>query len=174
MLRHHHDTGREGIVSGLLGGIAVAVWFLILDALAGRALYTPNVLGQVVVFRNLDPVVDTLSASAILAYTALHFIAFIAFGTVVAVLIRMATHQPYFRIAMLILLVAFEFFFAFFMLMLSEVTAQAFPFWAVLTANGLAILFMGVYFYRMHPALRRALRRVPLGTVPEEHEPKHQ
>jgi glycopeptide antibiotics resistance protein len=144
---------------------------LFLDAIAGRALYTPNVLGQVVVFRNLEPVTGSLDITAILAYTAVHLIAFIAFGLVVARLMRLATHQPYFRIAILILLVTFEFFFAFFMLMLSEITAQAFPFWAVLTANGLAILAMGIYFYQKHPALITALRRVPLGTIPDEHEP---
>ena len=171
MLRHHHAIGKEGLVSGLLGGSAVAVWFLLLDAIAGRALYTPNVLGQVVVFRNLEPVTDRLDIAAILAYSAIHFISFIVFGLAVAVLMRLATNQPYFRIAMLILLVTFEFFFAFFMLMLSEITAQAFPFWVVLTANGLAILSMGIYFYRKHPALIDALRSVPLGTIPDEHEP---
>jgi hypothetical protein len=171
MLRHHDATVKEGLVSGLLGGTAVAVWFLLLDVIAGRAFYTPNVLGQVVVFRNLEPVTDSLDITAIVAYTAVHFIAFIGFGLAVATLIRLATHQPYFRIAMLILLVTFEFFFAFFMLMLSEITKHAFPFWVVLTANGLAILSMGIYFYRKHPALIAALRQVPLGTIPDEHEP---
>jgi hypothetical protein len=171
MLRHDGTIGKQGVVSGLLGGSAVAVWFLLLDVVAGRALYTPNVLGQVVVFRNVEPVTTSLDLAAIVAYTAVHFIAFIALGLVVATLMRLATDQPYFRIAIVILLVTFEFFFAFFMLMLSEITAQAFPFWAVLTANGLAILAMGVYFYRRHPALIAALRRVPLGTIPDEHEP---
>ena len=172
MLRDNTVAVREGLVAGLLGGSAVAVWFLLLDLLAGRALHTPNVLGQVVVFRNLEPATTSLDISAILTYTLVHFIAFIALGFVVATLLRLATHQPYFRIAILILLVTFEFFFAFFMLMLSEITAQAFPFWAVLTANGLAILAMGIYFYLKHPALILALRRVPLGTIPDEHEPR--
>ncbi|NNG14965.1 MAG: hypothetical protein HKM89_00705 [Gemmatimonadales bacterium] len=171
MIRHHQDTVKEGLVSGLLGGTAVAVWFLVLDVIAGRAFYTPSVLGQVVVFRNVEPVTTGLDIPAILAYTAVHFIAFIAFGLVVATLMRLATDQPYFRIAILILLVTFEFFFAFFMLMLSEITKQAFPFWVVLTANGLAIISMGIYFYRKHPALIKALRQVPLGTIPDEHEP---
>src|ERR671931_209519 len=36
---------EEGIVAGLLGAATIAVWFLILDAIQGRPLYTPTVLG---------------------------------------------------------------------------------------------------------------------------------
>ena len=35
----------EGIVAGLIGAATVAVWFFILDAIQGRPLYTPTVLG---------------------------------------------------------------------------------------------------------------------------------
>ena len=36
---------EEGIVAGLIGAATIAVWFLILDAIQGRPLYTPTVLG---------------------------------------------------------------------------------------------------------------------------------
>ena len=42
------DTSRiydEGIVAGLLGAATIAIWFLILDMIQGRPLYTPTVLG---------------------------------------------------------------------------------------------------------------------------------
>ena len=36
---------QEGIIAGTLGAATIALWFLVLDILAGRPLYTPNVLG---------------------------------------------------------------------------------------------------------------------------------
>jgi len=35
---------QEGMIAGVIGAIAVAVWFLLLDTAAGRPLYTPTVL----------------------------------------------------------------------------------------------------------------------------------
>ena len=39
-------TLREGITAGVLGATAVAVWFLILDTVAGRPFATPSMLGS--------------------------------------------------------------------------------------------------------------------------------
>lgn len=36
---------EEGIVAGLIGAATIAIWFLILDTIQGRPLYTPTVLG---------------------------------------------------------------------------------------------------------------------------------
>ena len=35
----------EGIRAGLVGASIIALWFLIVDTIAGRPLYTPTVLG---------------------------------------------------------------------------------------------------------------------------------
>ena len=40
-----HRTLREGLTAGVLGATAVAVWFLILDTIAGRPFATPSMLG---------------------------------------------------------------------------------------------------------------------------------
>src|SRR5438067_2400125 len=40
-----HAVYAEGIRAGLVGAATIAVWFLLLDTIAGRPLYTPNVLG---------------------------------------------------------------------------------------------------------------------------------
>src|SRR3989449_5423278 len=36
---------QEGLIAGLVGAATIAVWFLLLDSLSGRPLYTPTVLG---------------------------------------------------------------------------------------------------------------------------------
>ncbi|MGH8069924.1 MAG: hypothetical protein ACRERE_32715, partial [Candidatus Entotheonellia bacterium] len=38
-------TYKEGFVAGLIGAATIMAWFLILDAIQGRPLYTPTVLG---------------------------------------------------------------------------------------------------------------------------------
>src|SRR5436190_19474547 len=42
---------QEGLIAGLIGAATIAVWFLILDSLSGRPLYTPTVLGRALVRR---------------------------------------------------------------------------------------------------------------------------
>jgi hypothetical protein len=41
------DILLDGLFTGMIGAIAVAVWFLVLDVAAGRPLFTPNLLGNV-------------------------------------------------------------------------------------------------------------------------------
>ncbi len=42
--RHNH--WREGALTGIIGATALAVWFLIVDLIAGQPFYTPTVLGR--------------------------------------------------------------------------------------------------------------------------------
>ena len=37
---------REGFIAGLIGAGAVALWFLIVDMIAGRPFFTPAMLGS--------------------------------------------------------------------------------------------------------------------------------
>ena len=37
---------REGFIAGLIGAGAVALWFLIVDTIAGRPFFTPAMLGS--------------------------------------------------------------------------------------------------------------------------------
>ncbi|MBA2458308.1 MAG: hypothetical protein H0V43_05030, partial [Gemmatimonadales bacterium] len=48
---------------------------------------------------------------------------------------------------------------------LSQRTNELFPFWAVVAANTLAAVSMGVYLWVRHPRLRRAIRDTPLGAA---------
>ena len=41
------DVALDGLFAGMIGALTVAVWFLVLDIAAGRPLYTPALLGQV-------------------------------------------------------------------------------------------------------------------------------
>ena len=50
-----HSTIREGLVTGVLGAAAVALWYLVVDAAAGRPFHTPNALGGVLFRGDASP-----------------------------------------------------------------------------------------------------------------------
>src|SRR3954471_16249644 len=40
-----HSPTREGTLAGIIGAASVALWFLIVDSIAGRPFFTPAILG---------------------------------------------------------------------------------------------------------------------------------
>lgn len=166
MTRHHHSSWQEGMDAGIIGGLVVAAWFLVLDLVSGRPFMTPSVLGQIVLFGESEPQLTPPVFGAILLYTVVHFVLFVLLGMVVAKLVHWAVESPLWRYALLALFVVFEFSFYSLMYLLFAATREIFPFWAVLVANTLAAAAMATYFWRTHPSLRRSLERVPLGAAP--------
>jgi hypothetical protein len=75
MAERSHSIPAEGTDVGIIGGLAVALWFLVLDTIAGKPLLTPSLLGQVVLMGDPTPETDSIIFGAILLYTAFHFIA---------------------------------------------------------------------------------------------------
>ena len=80
------DTARfyqEGIVAGVIGAVTVALWFLVVDSLHGRPLYTPTVLGTALFSREpaLGPL-DTLPVSLdmVAMFTWAHGLVFAVIG----------------------------------------------------------------------------------------------
>src|SRR3972149_6560172 len=95
---------REDVVAGLLGAVVVAVWFLLIDAIEGEVFRTQRLLGTGILGQ-------TGALAAILAYSAVHGLAFVAVGIVGALLIAGAARQPPFVFALVIFFTAFEVFF---------------------------------------------------------------
>lgn len=160
------SPGEDGTWVGLIGATVVAVWFLILDVAAGHPLRTPSVLGQVLLMGRDRPDVATTDFTGVILYTAFHMVVFLAFGFVLAYLVRWALSNHFIRYALIPLFLAFALFFVVVVLMLGEETRSLFPVWSVLAANTLAALCMGYYLWRNHPELRRALQETPLGAAP--------
>src|SRR5437867_8737445 len=85
---------REGFVAGLIGAGAVALWFLIVDVIAGRPFFTPAMPGSAVFWGVRDPALVVIEYSRIIGYTMIHVSAFIIVGTVVAALAAEAEVAP--------------------------------------------------------------------------------
>ena len=50
-----HSTIREGVVTGAIGGVIVAVWYLLVDTASGRPFHTPNLVGKIFFRGDLAP-----------------------------------------------------------------------------------------------------------------------
>jgi uncharacterized membrane protein YphA (DoxX/SURF4 family) len=155
-----HRVLREGVMAGVIGATAIAVWFFLVDLLAAPALFTPTTLGRAV-FSVLGAVPEAESPIVhVLAYTAFHYAAFIAVGIVAAVMVRLAGDEPSVLLGFAILFVAFEVGFYAFVAVLSQVTPLGqLAWWQVMLGNLIAAAAMGFYLLRAHPVLREQLRR---------------
>jgi hypothetical protein len=166
MAERSHSIGSEGTDVGIIGGLTVAVWFLILDTIAGHPLRTPSLLGQVVLMGDATPDTGNIVFGAILLYTAFHFVIFALLGMGLVALVHWGIENPVVRYALLPVFLAFEVLFYGLLEVLSEGTGELFPFWAVVSANTLAAFAMGLYLWIRHPAFRRSIRDTPLGAAP--------
>lgn len=166
MADRSHSVPGEGTDVGIIGGLAVAVWFLLLDSIAGQPLQTPSLLGQVILFRERSPDTSGVVLGAFLMYTAVHFLIFALIGMGLVALVHWAIDNPIVRYALLPIFLVFEVLFYGLLAVLSERTNELFPFWAVIAANTLAAISMGLYLWYRHPALRRSIRETPLGAAP--------
>lgn len=153
---------REGIITGLLGGAVVATFYLIIDIFRHQPLITPSVLGQGFIL-HVPVTPEAVDIGAVAAYTVFHFGAFVAFGLLLAALVRSSETSSLARYAVLQVLVAFVVFFYGLLWVGSEVVRGMFSFIGVLAANALAGVVMVTWLWRHHPALRAAMSRTPLG-----------
>lgn len=155
---------REGIVAGIVGATVVAVWFLVVDGIAGRPLYTPEVLGRgaLGIFgRERSGIVNSGGDSAALVvavYTAIHYVMFMVVGVVAAAIVRAGEHEPGLLAGALILFVAIEIgIYGLSALLAESPLLGTLAWYQIGIANLLAALAMGTYLWRRHPALGRRL-----------------
>jgi hypothetical protein len=149
---------RDGLVAGILGATAVALWFLGLDVIYRHAFATPEALGRGLL-RILGPQGREGSAVFVVVYTIFHYAAFIAAGLLVAVIVHFAEREPGVLAGAMMLFVAFEIGFYALSSALSESPMFGVLGWAqVATGNLIAAIVMGIYMWRTHPDLGRELK----------------
>src|SRR6266850_816540 len=157
MASERRSVLREGIVAGLIGAAVVAVWFFVYDLARGRPFHTPSLLGAFVFYGADTPAPAEPALGAILGYTVLHGLAFIAFGVIAASLMAVSEREPALFVGFIILFACFEaFFFAMVQVFGLSKTGEL-TWWSVLMGNLLASVAMLWYFFRLHRALPRTL-----------------
>jgi hypothetical protein len=158
-----HSVVREGVVAGLMGATAVAVWFFVVDLIGGRPLFTPTTLGEGLL--SIFGSAPEPQFMKIIAYTIFHYAVFILVGMLAVFLVHAGERTASVLAGSMILFVAFELGFYGMVALLQETVLGNFAWYQILAGNLLAAILMGTYLWRGHPAARRSLVRALEGTA---------
>ena len=74
------DYFLEAVYAGIFGGSAVAIFFLLVDILNGQPLFTPSLLGSVLVLGADATDVAAVRLDAVFYFSIIHVTAFTALG----------------------------------------------------------------------------------------------
>ena len=154
---------REGFISGMIGAGAIAIWFLIIDTLAGHPFFTPSMLGSALFWREMDTSSMQVVFARVVAYTMVHVVAFILVGMLAAALAGAVEKAPATLFLVIVFFAVFEFGFYVVVAVLAQPILGALAWWNVAIGNGLAGIGMGYYLWRLHPKLKAELAAHPLG-----------
>ena len=158
---------REGFIAGLIGAAAVALWFLVVDLIAGRPFFTPAMLGSAVFWGVRDPALVVVEYSRIIGYTMIHLSAFIVMGTIAALLAAEVEITPPSFYLVVVFFAIFEFGFYVTVAVLAQPLLGSLAWWNVAIGNAIAASGMGYYLWREHPKIAQTLKLHPLGETNE-------
>ena len=146
---------KEGVIAGLIGATAIAIWFFFVDAVAGEALFTPRTLGYALV-SIFGPVPEQQSALLLIAiYTIFHYAAFVVVGMIAAMIVELAKEEPSILMGFVVLFAAIEVgFYALVGLLQQATPLGSLAWYNVMVGNLLAAATMGLYLLRAHPILK--------------------
>jgi hypothetical protein len=147
---------REGLWIGTVGAVVVALWFLLLDGLAGVPLRTPSALGGLVFAGETHGAELPVNMAWVWGYSAVHLAIGIVLGIVMAAASAAVDRSPPLVVATILAFVSFEAF----MLGVVGLVSVFLPhgWFAVAVANLLAAGTMVTLIWFRHPVLAEALR----------------
>jgi hypothetical protein len=141
----------QGVLAGLFGALLLAAFFLYVDTVNGRPLFTPTLLAAALLGRSVAAP-ETLAPSLplTLLFTAVHGLVFVAVGVGVAELLRFARVRSRGLTVVLVFGILCVTFFAF-AAQVSAVGPRAVAVRDALLGNAVAALAMGAYLARNLP-----------------------
>lgn len=144
---------REGTIAGTIGATVIAVWFLIVDLIAGQAFFTPSTLGRGLL-GVLGPV-DQGTFVLVAVYTVFHYAAFVVLGLTASMIVNYARREPSILLGFVVLFAATEVGFYALVGLLHQATPLGTLAWYnVMIGNLLSAAAMGTFLVRRHPELR--------------------
>jgi hypothetical protein len=149
----------NSIYTGLIGYLAVSLFFLVLDPLLGRGLlYTPALLGSALFYGLSDPAALAIRPGPVIAYNGAHLVVFLVLGLVVGELTYASVRlrqQAWYLITMLAILVLGHLYVA--LWVLTEPVRSALPIWMLTVAGLVAVAAMVMCLLVIYPQLREQL-----------------
>jgi hypothetical protein len=169
-----HSTVREGVITGAIGALIVALWFFIVDTAGGQPFHTPNLLGRIFFRGDLSPGASRVVPHIVLGYTVLHLVFFALVGMGLTLLVHLASRNIALRMGVWIGLVVAFGLFAGLTYMLAAGTGERLSPWTTVSGGLMGILGMAGYLWRRHPRLGRSFDEAALGdeVVPPPHPPE--
>jgi len=155
------DIIREGVLAGIVGAVAVAAWFLVVDLVQGRPFFTPAALGSALFLGAGDLAMVEVTFWTVLGYSVFHLAAFIGVGLVATVIVTEAEDRPPLILAIMLLFVVFEALFLGLLAVVAEFLLGPLAWWSIALGNLVAVLAMGYFLWVKHPKLKAALREDP-------------
>jgi hypothetical protein len=147
---------KEGVLCGLVGAAALALWFLIVDMVAGQPLHTPAALGAGL-FRGVEAGRAATTGgepALILGYTLFHVMVFAVAGVILSHAAEMIEREP--AVVLVVFFALFVFFeFAYFVFAVAFVqrVLDSLSWAALLVGNAVAAGAMAGFLYWRHPRL---------------------
>lgn len=150
-------TLREGVIVGLIGAAVVAGWFLVLDLVIGRLLFTPGALGSALFLGAGGPDEVRITAGTVLGYTFVHLAVFLLAGTIFAALVGQAEKQTAVLMGVMLFFVATLTFAVGAMAILASWVLAELTWWGIAMGNLLAAAAMAAFLWMRHPRLARRM-----------------
>jgi hypothetical protein len=164
MAERPHNFLREGIITGFIGATSIAVWFLIVDTIAGHPFATPIFLGKGVVSVLGKNMMGDTAFTQVLGYTVFHYLAFFIVGIVLTVIVHQAQRTPAILAGLLVAFVMTTLGFYMIAAAFAQSALGQIAWAQIFVANLLAAGLMGWYQWRRHPMLNRQLKQALEGT----------
>ena len=162
MKRSIHHLIADGVVGGLLAGLVVALWFLVVDSVAGRPFHTPAALAATLAGQEVGP--PTLRL--VVAYSLIHFGVFALLGVAMAAALTALRTPPRLLLGVMFGLVAQELVFYAGLSLSGASRVAVVPWPHVVAANVLSGFVLMAYLHRaardQHPLGLAALKGHPL------------
>jgi uncharacterized membrane protein YphA (DoxX/SURF4 family) len=154
-----HPILFDGIVAGFIGATTIALWFLVIDTIAGRPFFTPATLGRGLL-GVLAPGASYATPTAfVLLYTVFHFGAFMIVGLFASLVVTLAQKEPSILFAFILLFAVAEVGIYALVSILHAATPLGSSAWLqIMVGNIIAALAMGFYFWRRHRELGEEFR----------------
>ena len=164
MAERPHNFLREGIITGFIGATAIAIWFLIVDTIAGHPFYTPIFLGKGVVSVLGKNMMGDTAFTHVVGYTIFHYVAFFIVGILLTVIVHQAERTPGILAGLLVGFVMITLGFYFIAAVFTQTSLGGISWAQIFVANLLASSLMLWYLWRKHPRLDANLKRALEGT----------
>lgn len=156
-----HPLIARGLVTGLIGAVVVALWFLLLDVAAGQALRTPAALGSALLFGASNVEAIQVNLGIVAAYTVVHVAAFGAAGILFVAIGEQIERAPALILLVGLAAIVLEAVVVAVLALGAQWVLGTLGVWSVLVANVLAVSAMSWRVWATHPGLRR-LRHAPI------------